>query len=308
MRCSRISRSRRRTPSRPRRGRPRAAPGDDPLALPARPVPAALRARRSRGDRRARPDLSENETTALARVARGRLDRVERLLDPQAAERREALLEVARAVYRRSRLRAARAADVVMGIAAERAAQAKAPAQAEIEDLDLTPREREQRVRRRSAARSARSCSSALEELAAWYRDLVVVGGRAEGRPPTSTGSRSCARTRRPSGCAAPSGPPSPSARPGVPRGVQLQPGLALEALFVQLERELAGVAGLARRNCPSFRRALPGSRPWRSRTRRAQPVSSPSARSGSRRTSRETRPRRAGCSRPGTPRFEVAR
>ena len=31
------------------------------------------------------PELSEHEATALARVARGRLDRVDRLLDPQAA-------------------------------------------------------------------------------------------------------------------------------------------------------------------------------------------------------------------------------
>ena len=31
------------------------------------------------------PELSDNEATALARVARGRLDRVDRLLDPQAA-------------------------------------------------------------------------------------------------------------------------------------------------------------------------------------------------------------------------------
>jgi hypothetical protein len=42
------------------------------------------------------PELSEHEATALARVARGRLDRVDRLLDPEAARRREAVLEVAR--------------------------------------------------------------------------------------------------------------------------------------------------------------------------------------------------------------------
>ena len=46
------------------------------------------------------PELSEHEATALARVARGRLDRVDRLLDPEAARRREAVLEVARSVYR----------------------------------------------------------------------------------------------------------------------------------------------------------------------------------------------------------------
>src|ERR1700758_3512527 len=45
------------------------------------------------------PELDEGRRVALARVAAGRLDRLERLLDPHAAERREILLEQARAVY-----------------------------------------------------------------------------------------------------------------------------------------------------------------------------------------------------------------
>src|SRR5206468_8673196 len=45
------------------------------------------------------PELTPEQATAYTRVAGGRLDRVERLLDPQAAGRRTALLEVARAVY-----------------------------------------------------------------------------------------------------------------------------------------------------------------------------------------------------------------
>ena len=45
------------------------------------------------------PGLSEQEATALARVAGGRLDRVERLLDPAARGRREDLLRVARSPY-----------------------------------------------------------------------------------------------------------------------------------------------------------------------------------------------------------------
>ena len=44
------------------------------------------------------PTLSPEQTTALARVASGRLDRVVRLLDPAAAKRRDALLELAREV------------------------------------------------------------------------------------------------------------------------------------------------------------------------------------------------------------------
>src|SRR6185295_18701969 len=46
------------------------------------------------------PELDEDSRVALARVAGGRLDRVERLLDPRAVTRRETLLEQARASYR----------------------------------------------------------------------------------------------------------------------------------------------------------------------------------------------------------------
>src|SRR5256884_9811076 len=45
------------------------------------------------------PELSEDEVTSIARVAGGRLDRAERLLDPAAARRRAAMLETARAAY-----------------------------------------------------------------------------------------------------------------------------------------------------------------------------------------------------------------
>ena len=51
--------------------------GDDPLALPARPVPAAVAsARCARWSRRARPSSTRSGATALARVAGGRLDRL----------------------------------------------------------------------------------------------------------------------------------------------------------------------------------------------------------------------------------------
>ena len=45
------------------------------------------------------PELDAERQTALARVAAGRLDRLERLLDRDAAERRATLLAQARAVY-----------------------------------------------------------------------------------------------------------------------------------------------------------------------------------------------------------------
>ena len=45
------------------------------------------------------PELTEEQATSIARVAAGRLDRAERLLDPAAAERRVILLQTARSVY-----------------------------------------------------------------------------------------------------------------------------------------------------------------------------------------------------------------
>ena len=46
------------------------------------------------------PELSSSEVTTLARVAGGRLDRAERLLDPTARAQRTALLDAARSAYR----------------------------------------------------------------------------------------------------------------------------------------------------------------------------------------------------------------
>src|SRR5256885_7412313 len=53
-----------------------------------------------RAEVRARaPELTEEDATTIARVAAGRLDRAERLLDPAAQQRRDAVIAVARAVY-----------------------------------------------------------------------------------------------------------------------------------------------------------------------------------------------------------------
>ena len=67
-----------------------------------------------------------------------------------------------------------------MGIAGERAAEAKERAQAENEELDLTPREKEQRTRRAMRGAEREEVLLCLEELEAWYRDLVVVAAGAE--------------------------------------------------------------------------------------------------------------------------------
>ncbi len=137
------------------------------------------RAVRAEVDRRA-PGLSPDEATALARVAGGRLDRVARLLDVDAARRRDALLEVARAAYSDPAFEPAVAAQTVLALAGERAAEARAAAEAAIEGRELTEREAEQHVKRAERGAEREEILLALEELAAWYRDLVVAAAGAE--------------------------------------------------------------------------------------------------------------------------------
>src|SRR6266511_422473 len=195
--------------------------------LPERAVRAEIAARA--------PGLSEEETTALARVAGGRLDRAERLL------------EVARAVYTDPELEAAGAAGVLLEGVTECGVEAKAAAESGLERLELPAREAEQRVRRAQRGAEREELLLTLEELAAWYRDLVVVDTGAEGAVihydrldvlrEDASGERS----------------------PGAERAAELvrdtwrsleefnlHPGLALEALFIRLRRELAGAAAPA--------------------------------------------------------------
>src|SRR6266536_1097044 len=126
------------------------------------------------------PGLAPDEAAALARLAAGRLDRAARLLDPQSAKRREALLEVARGVYADPEFEPGDAAQRILDGARERAAEAKTAAEQELELLDLPTREAEQRVRRAARGAERDELLAALEELASWYRDLVVVAVGAE--------------------------------------------------------------------------------------------------------------------------------
>lgn len=126
------------------------------------------------------PDLPADEAKALARVAGGRLDRVERLLDEAGARRRRELLEVARSVYRDPAFDPEKAAARVLALAADRAGEARRRAEEELERLDLTDREAEQRLKRMERGAEREHVLEALEELAAWYRDLVVCAAGAE--------------------------------------------------------------------------------------------------------------------------------
>ena len=158
------------------------------------PIPETLRSRcqlvpfsrlseraiRERVDVRA-PELSDAERAAVARVAAGRIDRMERLLDPKSVQRRTLLIEQARAVYR----------DPAFD--AEPGRRGAPPARARPVDRGARPgrgphrRHGDDGARRRAAGEACRARRLAreellaqIEELGAWYRDLVAVAVGAD--------------------------------------------------------------------------------------------------------------------------------
>ena len=126
------------------------------------------------------PQLGEAEALATARVAGGRLDRARRLIDPSVRERREAILAAARAPYLADDFEPADASRALLDAIALRGAIAKDVDEGIVAGLDLTPREAEQRTRRVQRGAEKEELLAQLEELAAWYRDLVVVASGAE--------------------------------------------------------------------------------------------------------------------------------
>jgi DNA polymerase-3 subunit delta' len=192
------------------------------------------------------PGLSEEEAASIARVAGGRLDRAERLLDPAAARRRVTLLETARAVYG-AEFDPGAAARRVLEAARERAAEAKEREETALEELDLPAREAEQRVRRAARGAEREELLASLEELATWYRDLVAAAAgahralvhvdraeelREDGTLERLEGAERAAELVRETWRRF--------------EEFQLSPGLALEALFVELRRAFAGAVGAA--------------------------------------------------------------
>ena len=126
------------------------------------------------------PTLSPARATALARVSAGRLDRAEALLDPDGAARRTELLGLARSVYNDPAFDPGAAAGRVLERAGERARQTREVLESELADLELPDREREQRLKRAQFGAEREHVLETLDELAAWYRDLVVVAAGAE--------------------------------------------------------------------------------------------------------------------------------
>jgi len=197
------------------------------------------RAIREEIDARA-PGLEPDQAASLARLASGRLDRAARLLDPESARRREALLEVARSVYSEPEFEPGEAAQRILDGAKECGAEAKRKAEEGLELLDLPTREAEQRVRRAARGAEREELLASLEELASWYRDLVVVAVGAEGavvhadRLDLLTED---AKTERLAGAERAAELTRETWRAF--EEFNLSPPLALEALFVKLRREL---------------------------------------------------------------------
>ena len=192
------------------------------------------------------PELGEDEVRMLARASGGRLDRARRLLDPDAAARRGELIGAARSVYLDPAFDPAGAAGVLLDLAASRGKEAKEHEQAFVDTLDLPARDADQRVRRAERGAERDELLAGLEGLEAWYRDLVVVAAGAEDAvvyadrlddlredvAAVGEGAAGAAEEVR-----------------GAWRALEefnLNPSLALEALFVRVGRELAGMPSRA--------------------------------------------------------------
>jgi DNA polymerase III subunit delta' len=186
-------------------------------------------------------ELTPNEITALARVARGRLDRAERLLDPAGAERRARVLAVARSAYGDGFVPREAAEQVLAGVA-DRGREARTAAEADLERLDLTTREADQRLRRAQRGAEREELLLSLEELAGWYRDLVAVAAGAAGVAVHADHLAELevdASTERARGAAAAAELVLEAWRAFEEFNVQAP--LALEALFIRLHHALAG-------------------------------------------------------------------
>ena len=187
------------------------------------------------------PGLAPAEVTALARVAAGRLDRARRLLDPSAAGHRTALLAVARGPYLDPEFEPGDAAAALLAAADARGAKARDDEERSLEGQELTQRELEQRLKRAQRGAEREELLASLEELAAWYRDLVVVAAGAEGavvHADRLEELRADASAER-SGDAGRAAETVRAAWRALEE-FNLNPQLALEALFVRLRRELA--------------------------------------------------------------------
>jgi DNA polymerase III subunit delta' len=183
--------------------------------------------------------LAGEQLEALSRVAGGRLDRADRLLDAEAGKRRAALIELARSVYLDSTFDPGSASKRVHELAQGRGAQARVQAE-ENPATDETPREAEQRIRRAARGAERDEVLASLDILTSWYRDLVVVAAGAEGAVVNSDRMAELAEDGSSERSLAAERAAEAVRETWRSFEFQVQPGLALEALFARLRRELA--------------------------------------------------------------------
>ena len=191
-------------------------------------------------------ELADDEATAIARVAACRLDRAALLLDDEASKRRAARLELARSIYLAPEFDAGAAAEIVVAGSRARAKQARDDAELELGGLDLTEREKEQRLRRAARGAEREELLAALEELAAWYRDVVAFAAGAEVAVHCDHTDelREDASVERLGGAEEAAELAREAWRNFAEFNVNAS--LALEALFIQLRRAFGGVAAAA--------------------------------------------------------------
>jgi DNA polymerase-3 subunit delta' len=187
------------------------------------------------------PERSEEEVRVLARASGGRLDRAQRLLDPGAAARREALIAAARSVYLEPSFESREAAGVLLDVAREKGEEARELEQSVVDTLDLPAREADQRVRRAQFGAERDELLAGLEGLESWYRDLVVVGAGADDAV-VHADRRDDLHEDLAAGAAEGAVEAAESVRETwrALEEFNLNTGLALEAMFVRLRRSLA--------------------------------------------------------------------
>ena len=190
------------------------------------------------------PGLAEDELVAIARLAAGRLDRGARLLDPDGRKRRDALLDVARSVYAADRFDPGDAARTLVDGIKQRGADARADAEELVETMELTAREGEQRVRRAQRRAERDELLASLEELAWWYRDLIAVAVGAQDAVVHSDRLDVLAADGSLERIAAAEAACDHARETWRSfEEFNIAPQLALDALFVRLRNEFAGVA-----------------------------------------------------------------
>jgi hypothetical protein len=130
----------------------------------------------------------------------------------------------------------------VLDGAAARGEEAREREQAVVDTLDLTARDAEQRVRRAARGAERDELLAALESLESWYRDLVVVSAGAE-EAAIHADRLDDLREDVETGAASGAVDAAEAVREAwrALEEFNLNASLALEALFVQLRRALAG-------------------------------------------------------------------